>query len=183
MEYCRQVRSFTYLYYFPHVIVIVYLISVQVFPMVFVLMTRKTAESYTHIFQYIDKEVCSLRASRYMTDFETAMRNGLKQIYPDAEFHTCWFHLCQAARRHVAKKNDLATLIRQNQTARTLYKKLLALPLLPHEYINDTFTILKGEILTRFRVFDSFLQFYEKQWIQKVKPPFSSDLICVCAAK
>lgn len=140
----------------------------QTFPFIFVLMTRKTEKAYTHIFNYIEKNVCSLKC--FMTDFEAAMRNGLKSLDTGAIFNTCWFHVCQAVRRRVAKNFGLITLIQTNETARELYKKILALPLLPAPLIRDAFMILKGEILTRFsRAFREFLRYYERQWIEKVR--------------
>lgn len=114
-----------------------------------------------------------------MTDFEIAMRNGLKSLDTGASFNTCWFHLCQAARRQVAKNFALVTLIQQNENARELYKKILALPLLPAPLIRDAFLVLKGEILTRFsRAFRDFLRYFERQWIEKVR-----FLLTTCPSK
>lgn len=140
-------------------------------------MTRKTEESYYHLFDYIEKNVCSLNCKSFMTDFERAMRNALKSLYKDSAFNTCWFHLCQAARRQVAKKGVLAALIQRDEVARELYKKVLAIPLLPAEFIKDAFLVLKGEILTRFsREFLDFMLYFERQWIENVSPNASIQI-------
>lgn len=131
-------------------------------------MTRKTEACYKHIFEYIKVNVLSLECKSFMTDFETAMRNALRSIYPDSLYFTCWFHLTQAAERNLAKMNTLCTLIRGNAEARMFYKKLLALPLLPADRIVDAFHKLKTLALKKFPQFRAFLTYYDRQWLQRV---------------
>lgn len=103
-----------------------------------------------------------------MTDFELAMRNALKLLYPDAEHNTCWFHLCQAAQRNAEKCRPFIKLLKKNEEARMLYKKILALPLLPAPLIKDAFIKLKADALSRFgKPFRKFLEYFEKQWIER----------------
>lgn len=132
-------------------------------------MTRKTQACYTHIFEFIETNICSLKAKSFMTDFELAMRNALKKLYPDASHHTCWFHLCQAAQKHAEKCRALVKLMQDNEEARDLYKKLLALPLLPANLIKNAFIDLKAEIMSKYgKAFRKFIAYFEKQWIVKV---------------
>lgn len=60
------------------------------FPLVLVLMSHRTA-SYEKVFNYINTEILNLNGVTIMTDFESAMRNALRNIAPDS-----WFHFCQA---------------------------------------------------------------------------------------
>lgn len=132
-------------------------------------MSRKTEEAYTHAFEYIDKNVFSLRGASFMVDFELAMRNGIAKIWIDILINTCWFHFCQACQRRVSKDFALAKLIKTNDEARLLYKKLLALPLLPAELILDAFYKIKVQALSSFPVaFRRILGYYDRQWIQRV---------------
>lgn len=133
-------------------------------------MSRKTQACYTHIFEYIEANVCSLNAKSFMTDFELAMRNALRLLYPEAQHRTCWFHLCQAAQKNAAKCRAFIKLILRNEEARALYKKILALPLLPANMIRDAFIKLKAEALLRFgKPFRKFLDYFEKQWLERVR--------------
>lgn len=146
----------------------------QTFPFIFVLMTRKTEVCYQHIFMYIEGNVFSLRCFSMMTDFELAMRNALKSVYPDVIFFTCWFHLVQAVKKFASKLNLLVKLLKQNEEALKIYKKMLALPLLPANHIADVFHKLKTVALSKFnKQFRSFFAYYERQWIQKVRSSVS----------
>lgn len=131
-------------------------------------MTRKTEECYRHIFKYIDKYIISLQCKSFMSDFELPMRNALKSVYPNAEYNTCWFHLTQAAKKNMSKLSTLSKLIRRDEEARTIYKKLLALPLLPADLIVDAFHKLKTLALSKFKQFKTFLAYFERQWLQRV---------------
>lgn len=141
----------------------------QTFPFIFVLTTRKTQACYSHIFEYIESNICSLKAKSFMTDFELAMRNALKKLYPDAEHNTCWFHLCQAAQKNAEKCREFIKLIMKNEEARVIYKKILGLPLLPANLIKDAFIKLKADALSKFgKTFLKFLTYFEEQGIEKV---------------
>lgn len=62
------------------------------FPIIYVLMSRKTEEAYTHLFRYNEENVCHLRPTSCMTDFEFAMRNAIRTVYPNCTVYACWFH-------------------------------------------------------------------------------------------
>lgn len=149
----------------------------QTVPFIFVLMTRRTEEAYKHVFEYIEREVCTLNGVSFMTDFEIPMRNALKAVHPLVELKSCWFHFCQCARRRVSKIPNLAKLIRTNDHARELYKKFLALALLPHYEIIPAFNKIKAEALSIFsKQFHPFLGYFEKQWILKVFLQFKGKI-------
>lgn len=131
-------------------------------------MTRKTEDCYHHIFKYIDENVFSLQCKSFMTDFEISMRNALGSVYPNSEKKTCWFHLTQAAQKKMSKMSTLFNLIIRNEEARTIYKKFLALPLLPANLIVAAFHKLKTLALSKFKQFSAFLIYFERQWLQRV---------------
>lgn len=135
-------------------------------------MSRKTQEAYTHLFKYINDHIFPLNCSSFMSDFELAMRNSMAAVWPDADYTTCWFHLCQACERQVAKNHALLKLLRSNnKDAREIYKKILALPLLPADRIVDAFEKLAGIAMAKFPAeFRPFIIYYRNQWLQKVCP-------------
>lgn len=133
-------------------------------------MNKKSEAAYKHIFEYIEENIFSLNGQSFMTDFELAMRNGLRSVYPRAEFNTCWFHFCQAARRKASQTTNFISYLIYHKDARQIYCKLLALPLLPANEIIESFDRLKVHALTTFPgIFVEFLTYYERQWIFKVK--------------
>lgn len=63
----------------------------QVFPAVYALMTRKTAQSYLALFEYIEQKLFELDPKEMMTDFEKGMRKAIKICWPDVILRGCWF--------------------------------------------------------------------------------------------
>lgn len=146
---------------------------VQTIPFLFVLMTRKTQAIYTHLFQTIEKDVVQLRPESFMTDFEIAMRNGLRIVYPTAQLFSCWFHFCQAVKRHASQINGIMAAVHDSPEKAKIYYHLLCLPLLPADKIIAAFNEIKLEAKVKFgSTFDEFVEYYEYQWIQSVSVPW-----------
>lgn len=102
-----------------------------------------------------------------MTDYERAMRSALRKIYPGAEQYACWFHYCQALRRHANAIPGFVPAIRSNMGALEMYGKFLCLPLLPAAKIDEAFNLIKAEAYDE-DLFRRFLKYYEKQWMKQV---------------
>lgn len=138
-------------------------------PFIYALMSQKTEEAYTHLLQYIESEIISLRPTSFMTDYEEAMRNAIRKTYPGTQLYGCWFHFCQAVKRHGSQlRSGFMVAMRNNAESAKLYYELLCLPLLPHQYIINVFNIIKQE--ARFnhgKLFDEFIDYYERQWLFK----------------
>lgn len=113
-----------------------------------------------------------------MTDYEKAMRNALKKCYPESKHYACWFHFCQAVKRHASQIAGFAVEIRKNATAREIYCRFLCLPLLPADVIENAFNELRLEAQNyNERFFRPFLGYFEMQWIRNVSRTASNSLI------
>lgn len=135
-----------------------------------VLMSNRTTEAYKSVFNYIHQNVLPLDASAIITDFEYALRNGLKATVPSTPLLGCWFHHCQCLRRKVASFSDLFELIKRNKEAHILYRKFQCLALLPASEIKAAFDQLAYEALVKFKQFEKFIRYYEMQWIMREGP-------------
>lgn len=133
-------------------------------------MSRKTRRAYEHLFKYLKKNIIDLgNGASIMTDFEVAMRNALRAIFPQIELNCCWFHFTQAAKKRAMQTPQLIPYLLQNEKARAIYYKLLSLPLLPAKDIVPQFQKLKVLALANNKaVFKDFIKYYENQWIKKV---------------
>lgn len=107
-----------------------------------------------------------------MTDFEMAMRNALRKLYPQSKLFTCWFHFTQAVKRHASQIQNFTVKIRTNKAAQQIYYKLMCLPLLPAGSIVSAFEELKLDsraVETEINSeFEKFIRYFERQWILKV---------------
>lgn len=119
----------------------------QLFPFAFILMTKKTRAAYEHVFNYINREVFPLDAKSFTTDYEIAIRNALKGLFPNADYTSCWFHFCQACKRRAASIDSFFEVTRRDPALCRIYYKLLCLPLLPSNDINGEFCSLRDAML------------------------------------
>lgn len=135
-----------------------------------VLMSNRTTSAYISVLNYIHTNVLPLHAKGIITDFEKAMKNGLKAVVPDTTLLSCWFHHCQCLRKHMASNSELFKLVRSDKKAFEIYRTFQCLALLPHTTIENAFVQLANEALKSYAQFEFFVRYYEKQWIKQVTP-------------
>lgn len=142
----------------------------QAFPFAFCLMTKKSQAAYEHLFNYIDENIFKLSSvASFTTDYEDALRNGLAKTNPNARMYACHFHYCQALKRRATQINGFVNFIRTNKEAESIYYRLMALPLLPADFILEAFDQLQQEALkVNKKNFKQFFAYYKRQWIRKV---------------
>lgn len=133
-------------------------------------MSRKSTEAYEKVFNYIDTHIMSIKnAASFTTDYELAMRKALRTFSPSSALYSCYFHYCQAVKRNAYQTDGFIKFINSNANAKSIYYRLLCLPLLPSEYIDKCFIELKGEAnKINKQAFRSFMRYFKNQWIKKV---------------
>lgn len=151
-------------------LLVVYAVYMEkVFPIIYVLMDRKTEKAYKAVFNFIDAKIFDLTGTkRFYTDFEMAIRNALKKKYKHSKFSTCHFHFAQAVRKRATQINGFIDFITENDAARKIYYKLIYLPLLPPENIDAIFHTLRIQAFQLNKAaFEQIFQYYDRQWIKK----------------
>lgn len=144
--------------------------SFQVFPFVFVLMSKKSRVAYEHVFRFVEHNVFSLKCKSFTTDYEMAMRIALQTVYPNTRLVACWFHFTQAVKRRAGKFDGFVKFLSSSDGANTIYHKLQCLPLLPAHEIKSAYVSLKEQANALDKVkFRDFLKYYEGQWIKKAR--------------
>lgn len=129
-------------------------------------MTNKSTDAYTTVFNYIENHVFKLKPSRFMTDFEEGMRKAIKICYPNATLNGCWYHFKAAVRKRCIKEG---VRIKEGN-ARTIYRMLLNLPLLPPDSIVMGFSIIM-ETARSLRVskpFKKIFNYFQGYWMKVV---------------
>ncbi|XP_043480989.1 uncharacterized protein LOC122510421 [Leptopilina heterotoma] len=144
-------------------------------PFAWILMERKTTQAYVAAFEKLRNLLPGFRISEAMIDFEAALRNALRLVFPGVIIYGCHFHYCQALYRK-AIKLGFKVFLRQNNEAKFLLRQLMALAFLPSNEIIATFHEIVDSLPPRIRQkMKEFLKYYKKEWLQKVTP----DLFCV----
>lgn len=139
-------------------------------------MSKKSKNAYTHVFEYIEKNIFELsNAASFTTDYELAMRTAIAECNPTARMYACHFHFAQACKRRASQIDGFVHLVRTNKDVECIYYRLMCLPLLPAQYIADAFNALKAEArVIKKRALKQFVSYYERQWIIKV------NFFCLC---
>lgn len=143
---------------------------IQTIPFAYALMTSRTTDAYVHLFRYINENIVKLNPASFMTDYEIPMRKALTLVFPGVDQFTCWFHFCQAVRRHALKIPGFVQAIKTNHQMAEIYHKLLNLPLLPPQHIDIAFSELKKTAMALDPINAKIIfDYYETQWIKKVR--------------
>lgn len=161
----------------------------QVFPLIFILMSKRTKKVYKSVFKFINAKIFNLNGAKtFYTDFETATRNALNEKFPHAKIKLCHFHFAQAVRRKATKINGFIDFLRENTAAKRIYYQLMYLPLLPAKCILSIFEEIstKANVISQVK-FEEFLKYYAKQWIRREGPRkisvFGSEMRTTSAAE
>lgn len=82
------------------------------------------------------------------------------------------FYPLQACYKNARKKRAAKKRNRKTQADKhEILQKFMALPLLPPTLIKPAFNLLVAECRQRFGIyFDSFISYYEKEWINLITP-------------
>lgn len=131
-------------------------------------MTRKTKRAYAALFRFIEAEICELKPGTFMSDFETALRNALREEYSGVQLKGCYFHYTQALRRQSSKIGGMFLTMNRDPAMSRTYHKFLMLPLLPKSRIPEAFEFVRHEAQQFGGIFTEFVEYVERQWMQKV---------------
>lgn len=142
--------------------------TLQLFPVFYILMSNRTAESYRAVIEYIEKNVFQLQPASLMTDWEAGMRKALRICYPNSILRGCWFHYCSSLKRKLANLG-LNGLLKSCSNAKIVAHLFMSLPLLPKEHFEAGVDYFKQCIrgcglMPSFRNFLTYFNF----WINMV---------------
>lgn len=130
-------------------------------------MTRKTAECYDAVYKYIEENIFQLERDQFMTDYEEGMRSAISNHWKGVEIRGCWFHLCRALWRRACKLGMSRKYLQKNSDAMQILKRLMCLPLVPANRIDEGFRTIKSfarkkKLSTRY---SKFFVYFERYWL------------------
>ena len=146
-------------------------------------MSGKTQKDYTAIFKEV-KRVVELDGTTWnlktaMLDFEIALRNSLKTVWPNIHLYGCWFHYCQAVWRRVQKLG--LKDVYHSRFGSKFIKRLMLLPLFHAN--DDMIERVFGNLYRAFlrdstqmapniaAAFEGLFSYVRKQWVYNPKIP------------
>lgn len=133
-------------------------------------MTRKTEAAYTHLFHNIESR-WKISPKKATTDYEKAIKNALRKLFPGIKLVSCWFHYCQALAKNAKKIKGFRKFIKNDDAASRIYRKLMCLPLMRADNIPAAFKLIKEEAIHLNKSnFSPFLSYIEEQWLKREGP-------------
>jgi hypothetical protein len=142
-------------------------------PLAYVIMSGKTEAHYTSIFKFLDLAVFGFdddgekrQPISVSCDFEQAMRNAAKKIWPNAIRRGCNFHLGQAQRRKGRSIPKLSLKLKNGSKHQNILKMFMRLSLLPLDRVDAGFeAILQFIRLQSLMVdFKEFIAYFRHTW-------------------
>uniref|UniRef100_A0A0A9YHQ0 Lysine-specific demethylase 3A n=1 Tax=Lygus hesperus TaxID=30085 RepID=A0A0A9YHQ0_LYGHE len=135
-------------------------------------MKSKSTAAYNAIFEWLKTQIPNFRPEVVMSDFESALREAIRENFPLARHLGCWFHFCWAIYRKMCNLG-LSAAYQSDSWVRKVGNWFMAIPLLPPEHIiagrNFVDTQIRGsecyqqQLLQVVEYFDSF-----SYWVMQV---------------
>lgn len=105
----------------------------KVLPMVYCLMSNKTADSYRKVFNILNTNMANgALVNKFRADLEKAPIMQFLDVFPNSEVETCFFHFAQANWRQI-QRLGLSPLYLENFEVRRAVKSFTALAFVPPE--------------------------------------------------
>jgi hypothetical protein len=118
-----------------------------VVPLVFVLLTGKTAVQYRRVFQHVKQQVLNVthqpfNPQKVVCDFEKSLQIALQFEFPRTRLLGCHFHFGQSLWRKV-QQVGLAASYNHDRRLRKVIRKFMSLGFLPTMVVRQNFTLLR----------------------------------------
>ena len=97
-------------------------------------------------------------------DFEAAVWQSVKEIFPSVELHGCHFHFAQAVYKNVQSFGLVSEY--KKGSVYSLIRKLFALPFLPHSVITVAFQAIKEDANQDDANLKRLLVYFERTWLK-----------------
>ncbi|XP_029346571.1 uncharacterized protein LOC100574156 [Acyrthosiphon pisum] len=138
-------------------------------PLVYALMESKKKCSYQAVLSYIKTQLLpNFNPRKILTDFETGLSKTLQDYFPSARRVGCWFHHNQAVWKKM-KSLGYLNLVNENQHALNTLRRIMVLPLLPGDKINQGLRSVKRYARRNDINMNLLFDYYERFWIAKVE--------------
>ena len=140
-------------------------------PVVYAFLPGKSQAVYTRFFSLLQDKMTDLgldfAPTSAVLDFEVAVHNSLKNLFPGINTKGCFFHFTQCIWRK-AQSTGLQNPYRDNEDVRTLVRRAAILPLIPLDCIDDVWfqTLEDRDDANLTPLTEPFTDYVTEQWVE-----------------
>ena len=143
-------------------------------PLVWALLPNKSKRTYVELFTCIrnafaEKFNDSARRRLFLTDFEIAAIDAVKEVFPESSIKGCTFHFRQALMRRVADLGLRPEYSSENTVVKDWIRQIMGLTLLPTVFLPAAWSMLKqpptfadSDLMSKLVAFSNY---FEKTWM------------------
>lgn len=148
-----------------HLVTILAMVKNQDYPIAFGLVQQKSFEAFSSFFQYLrEKAPSSILPNNILTSCDPNLQDALKMTFPDATIKVMWFFYASSVVKF-AKDNGILEEMNKNLYYLSSFKMLLAIPLIPANYIVPGLDALKKWMSEKSVNFDGLCEFIDRVWL------------------
>lgn len=148
-----------------HLITILAMVKNQDYPLAFGLVKLKSIEVLTSFFEFIrDKAPAAVTPNNVLTNCDQNLQEALKKSFPEATIKVMWFEYASSVIQF-AKDSGTLQLMKQNLFYLSSLKMILAIPLIPANYILPGVDSLKKWMFEKSVNFDGLCEFIHSTWL------------------
>jgi hypothetical protein len=140
-------------------------------PVIHAFLPGKSQATYSRFFTFIKDKIADLSLvfspTSVMADFETAVHNSIREVFPDINTKGCFFHFNQSIWKKV-QATGLQISYRDNDDVKTLVRRAAILPPLPLASVEDVwFKVLEDRDNTDItQLPQPFTDYVTGQWVE-----------------
>ncbi|CAF1033021.1 unnamed protein product [Rotaria magnacalcarata] len=138
------------------------------FPCAIALLTGKSSNIYKRLFDELETHATRLQLDFHpmtiTSDFEKSLIKAVREKFPQAKHHGCYFHFCQAVYRKI-QNLGVATHYRDDDNIRDTCRQLMSLHLLPCREVEDGFEHLVSKAPS---LLSNLLDYFRKFWFRQM---------------
>lgn len=136
-----------------------------VFPVLYCLLPNKREETYLKLFNMVKALWPQLNPESFSVDFELAIHQAVRQVFPEAEIRGCLFHLVKNLRKHLSSCNILGMYNTDPEFALQA-KMVTSLAFVPEEDVIDAITELENELP---EILEPILEWFTRNYIGRLR--------------
>lgn len=106
-----------------------------------------------------------------MTDYEDALRNAVRNVWPNCQIRGCEYHLKQAINRKCNKITEVKQTLKRSFFARKIKKMLMNIAQLPENKIDEGYAAVRS-YADKWKLSSKFTElfsYFERQWLREVR--------------